>query len=118
MEEMFTFIVTDDNGEEVECQVLFTFESEETGKNYIVFTDGEIDEEDGCTKVYANVIEYGDDGENQQRQQHDDRLDSVAILLAHNCSLQRNRAGANHSGPAQVTYLLHGASAAQSAASG
>ena len=63
MEEMFTFIVTDDNGKEVECQVLFTFESEETGKNYIVFTDGEIDEEDGCTKVYANVIEYGDDGE-------------------------------------------------------
>ncbi len=62
MEEM-TFKVVNDEGVEVECEVLFTFENEETGKNYIVFTDGEIDEEDGCTKVYANVIEYGDDGE-------------------------------------------------------
>ena len=58
-----TFTVLNDNGEEVECQVIFTFESEETGKNYIAFTDGAIDEEDGCTKVYANVIEYGEDGE-------------------------------------------------------
>ena len=55
MEEM-TFKVMNDNGEEVECQVLFTFENEENGKNYIAFPDGTIDEEDGCTKIYANVI--------------------------------------------------------------
>lgn len=62
MEEMI-FKVMNDNGQEVECQVLLTFENEENGKNYIAFTDGTIDEEDGCTKIYANVIEYDDDGE-------------------------------------------------------
>lgn len=61
MEEM-TFKVMNDNGEEVECQVLFTFESEETGKNYVAFTDGTTDE-DGCTKIYANVIEYDENDE-------------------------------------------------------
>ena len=61
MEEM-SFKTLNDNGEEVECQVIFTFESEETGKSYIAFTDGTIDEEDGCTKIYANVIEYDEDG--------------------------------------------------------
>ena len=34
MEERMTFKVFDDNGKEIECEVLFTFESDETGKNY------------------------------------------------------------------------------------
>ncbi len=53
-EEVMTFKVMDDNGKEVECEVLFTFESEETKKNYIVYTDNTIDD-DGNTKVYASV---------------------------------------------------------------
>ena len=43
-----------DEGKEVECEVLFTFESEETKKNYIVYTDNTTDEE-GNTKVYASI---------------------------------------------------------------
>ena len=54
MEERMTFKVFDDNGKEVECEVLFTFESDETKKNYIVYTDNTIDEE-GNTKVYASI---------------------------------------------------------------
>ena len=53
-EEVMTFKVMDDNGKEVECEVLFTFESEETKKNYIVYTDNTTDD-DGNTKVYASV---------------------------------------------------------------
>ena len=54
MEEKMTFKVFDDNGKEIECEVLFTFESDETHKNYIVYTDNTTDE-DGNTKVYASI---------------------------------------------------------------
>ena len=39
MDKKNKFTVIDKNGSEVECEVLFTFESEETGKNYLVYTD-------------------------------------------------------------------------------
>jgi len=54
MEEKMTFKVINDEGKEVECEVLFTFESDETKKNYIVYTDNTTDE-DGNTKVYASI---------------------------------------------------------------
>ncbi|MBE6139815.1 MAG: DUF1292 domain-containing protein [Firmicutes bacterium] len=53
-EETMTFKVINDEGQEIECEVLFTFESDETKKNYIVYTDNTIDEE-GNTKVYASI---------------------------------------------------------------
>lgn len=53
-EERMTFKVIDDKGKEIECEVLFTFESDETKKNYIVYTDNSTDEE-GNTKVYASI---------------------------------------------------------------
>ena len=53
-EEQMKFKVIDDQGKEIECEVLFTFESDETGKNYIVYTDNTTDEE-GNTKVYASI---------------------------------------------------------------
>ena len=53
-DETMTFKVINDEGKEGECEVLFTFESDETNKNYIVYTDNTIDEE-GNTKVYASI---------------------------------------------------------------
>lgn len=50
------FTVLNDEGKEVECEVLFTFESEETHKNYIVYTDNTLDT-DGSTKVYASTYD-------------------------------------------------------------
>lgn len=55
-DERMTFKVTDENGKDVECEVLFTFESEETKKNYMVYTDNTTDEE-GNIKVYASTYE-------------------------------------------------------------
>lgn len=52
--ERMLFTVIDENGNQIECEALFTFESEETGKSYIVYTDNTVDEE-GNTKVYAAV---------------------------------------------------------------
>lgn len=53
------FTVLNDEGKEIECEVLFTFESDETHKNYIVYTDNTLDT-DGSTKVYAST--YDPDG--------------------------------------------------------
>lgn len=55
-----TFTVINDKGKAVECEVLFTFESEATGKDYIVYTDNTIDEE-GNTKVFASIYEPNSD---------------------------------------------------------
>ena len=49
-----TFKVIGDDGVETECEVLFTFDSEETGKSYIAYTDNTVDES-GNTKVYASI---------------------------------------------------------------
>ena len=49
-----TFKVLGDDGKEIECEVLFTFESDETKKNYIVYTDNTLDEQ-GNIKVYASI---------------------------------------------------------------
>ena len=56
-----TFTVLDNEGKEITCEVLFTFESDETNKNYIVYTDNTTDEQ-GNTKVYASI--YTPDSEN------------------------------------------------------
>jgi len=60
MEEKMTFKVINDEGKEVECEVLFTFDSDETEKSYIVYTDNTVDEE-GNTKVYASIYNPEDE---------------------------------------------------------
>ena len=51
-----TFTVLNDEGKEIECEVLFTFESEETHKNYLVYTDNTVDV-NGNIKVYASIFD-------------------------------------------------------------
>lgn len=60
-----TFTVIDNDGKEVICEVLFTFESEETKKNYIVYTDNTTDET-GNVKVYASVFDPDSDSSDLQ----------------------------------------------------
>ena len=54
-----TFSMIDENGVETVYDVLFTFESEETNKNYIVYTDNTRDEE-GNVEVYASIYDPED----------------------------------------------------------
>jgi uncharacterized protein YrzB (UPF0473 family) len=56
MDKKNVFTVVDDEGKEVMCEVLFTFDSDETGKHYIIYTDNTTDEE-GNTKVYASTFD-------------------------------------------------------------
>ena len=58
-----TFKILGDNGQEIECEVLFTFESDETKKNYIVYTDNTLDEQ-GNTKVYASIYNPNEENTN------------------------------------------------------
>ena len=53
-------IVKNSEGKEIECDVLFTFDSDETNKSYIVYTDNERDEL-GNMKVYANTFDDNSD---------------------------------------------------------
>lgn len=55
-------IVKNSEGVETECDVLFTFDSDETNKSYIVYTDNTKDEL-GNTKVYANTYNDDESGE-------------------------------------------------------
>lgn len=50
-----TFTIVNDNGEEIKCEILFTYEDEKTKKNYMAYTDNTLDEE-GNTKVYASIF--------------------------------------------------------------
>ena len=57
------FEIVNDKGEKLQCEVLFTFDSDETNKSYIVYTDNTFDE-DGNQKVYANT--YDPEGKNSE----------------------------------------------------
>lgn len=50
------FEIYNDDGEKIKCRALFTFESDETGKTYIVYTDNTKDEL-GNKKVYASTYD-------------------------------------------------------------
>lgn len=51
-----SFSMIDENGKEIVYDVLFTFESDETNKNYIVYTDNTRDEA-GNIQVYASIYD-------------------------------------------------------------
>lgn len=54
-----TFKVLNNEGKEVTCNILFTFDSDETGKSYIAYTDNSRDEE-GNVQVYASIFNPND----------------------------------------------------------
>ena len=54
-----TFSMLDENGNEIVYDVLFTFDSDETGKHYIVYTDNTIGD-DGNIEVYASTFDPED----------------------------------------------------------
>lgn len=50
----FTYI--DNEGNEKECRILYTFDLVETGKNYIVYTD-ETKDKEGRLRTYASTFD-------------------------------------------------------------
>ena len=60
MEERNSFTVVDEKGEKVVLDILVTFDSEETGKSYVIYTDNTKDE-NGNTRIYASTYNPDDD---------------------------------------------------------
>lgn len=60
MEEKNAFTMINEEGKEVKYDVLFTFQSDETNKDYIVYTDNSKDEE-GNIQVYASIYHPEDE---------------------------------------------------------
>ena len=60
MEEKMTFKVKNSEGKEIEYEVLFTFDSDETKKSYMVYTDDSKDE-NGNIRVVASSYIPGDE---------------------------------------------------------
>lgn len=56
MQENGKLKITNDKGETLDCDVLFTFDSDETNKSYIAYTDNTKDE-NGNVRVYANIYD-------------------------------------------------------------
>ena len=63
-----TFTVIDDDGKEVVCNVLFTFDNADESRHYLVYTDGSKDDEDNV-RVYASRYDP----------QHGDKMELLPI---------------------------------------
>lgn len=60
------FLVTDENGKEIKCEIIMTFDSEDFGKSYVVYQIAG-DETGECFAACYNP-EDGDEGKLQQIQ--------------------------------------------------
>lgn len=76
-----TFTVINDNGEEVQCEILFTYNDERTGKDYIAYTDNTIDEE-GNTKVYASIFNPEEENPTLLPIESDEEWELIEAILA------------------------------------
>ena len=56
------FMIKGENGKQIECEPLFTFESEETKQQYVVYTDNSKDK-NGNVRVFASIYKVTDKGQ-------------------------------------------------------
>jgi len=63
--EMNTLTVIDENGQELEFEILFTFDSPDYNKNYVVYisTDEADLDEDGYPEIHVSSYTVNEDGE-------------------------------------------------------
>jgi uncharacterized protein YrzB (UPF0473 family) len=75
------FTITNEEGKELECDVLFTFDSDEFKKSYIIFTDNTLDD-NGNIKVYANTYDPTGKDINLGKIETDKEWDVIENLLS------------------------------------
>ncbi len=54
------FSILDENGEEIKCQTLLMFQSPQSEKDIVIYTDNTVSEE-GYENIYASYYCYDDD---------------------------------------------------------
>lgn len=79
-QENMTFTVVNNEGKEVQCEILFSFQSDTTGKDYIVYTDRSMDD-DGNYKVFASVYKPDSDDSTLYPIETDEEWDQIESLL-------------------------------------
>ena len=75
------FSIRDEAGNVIECEVLFTFSSPETNKDYIVYTDN-VKTGDGALQVYANVYDKTGQNRNLMPIETEEEWNTVESILA------------------------------------
>ena len=86
-----TFTIINDEGKEVKCEILFTYEDEKTKKNYIAYTDNTTDEE-GNTKVYASIFNPEEENPVLQPIESDEEWKLIEGILASLSNPEENNA--------------------------
>ena len=75
--------VVDENGQEILCEILFTFDSEEYGKDYVVYsplaTEFEDEDEDGLRDIHVSSYAPSEDGEGGSLKPIEDEQEWVMI---------------------------------------
>ena len=75
-----TFKVINDEGQEITCDILFTFDSEETKKSYIVYTDNSRDSE-GNIQVFASIYDPKQDNPRLEPIESDQEWKIIETIL-------------------------------------
>lgn len=76
-----TFTIKNNKGEEIECDLLFTFDSDEFNKSYIIFTDNSLDE-NGNIKVYANTYDKDGNSDELKKIETEEEWAAIEDILA------------------------------------
>ncbi len=73
-------LMKDTKGQVKECEIIYKFDSDQTKKSYVIYTDHE--KEDGLLKVYANV--YDKSGSNKELMpiETEEEWNTIETLLA------------------------------------
>ncbi len=75
------FSVRDENGNTVECEILFTFVSPDTNRNYIVYTDHQLSKS-GELNVYANIFDPSGSSKDLWPIETDEEWNTIESILS------------------------------------
>ena len=76
-----TLIIKDENGKDKEYEIIAKISSKENKKDYLVFTDNELDE-DGCIITYAYVVNPNKKDNNLYPIETDEEYEFIEKLLS------------------------------------
>lgn len=79
-EERKTFVLQDEKGNQVEYEEWFSFESTETGKHYIVYSDN-VEDEKGNIKAYVSIYDPANDEVKVNEKITDEELKVVEDII-------------------------------------
>lgn len=75
------FVAITPDGKRINCQILFTFDSYDFGKSYVVYTDNTLDM-NGELRTYASVYDPSGDGYALKEIETQEEWDMIDTLLA------------------------------------